>query len=91
MRRSRSFGLRISKELLGRAGIRSDVRMHDLRHTAASFMLVHGQHPRVVMEVLGHSQISLTVNTYSHVMPTLLREAADSMTAALWGSSAATE
>jgi integrase len=37
------------------------------------------------MEVLGHSQISLTMNTYSHVMPTLLRDAADKMDAILSG------
>ena len=36
------------------------------------------------MEVLGHSQISLTMNTYSHVMPSLLRDAADAITNALW-------
>jgi integrase len=37
------------------------------------------------MEILGHSQVSLTLGTYSHVMPELAREAADSMGAALWG------
>jgi integrase len=40
-------------------------------------------HPRVVMETLGHSQISLTMNTYSHVIPALQREAADRMEAVL--------
>ena len=58
-------------------------RFHDLRHTAASLLLAQGVHPRVVMETLGHSQISVTMNTYSHVMPTLLRDAADKMDALL--------
>lgn len=54
-------------------------RFHDLRHACASLLLAQGVHPRVVMETLGHSQISLTMNTYSHVIPSLQREAADQM------------
>ena len=52
-------------------------------HACASLLLVQGVHPRVVMETLGHSQISLTMNTYSHVLPALQREAADRMEAIL--------
>jgi integrase len=61
------------------------IRIHDLRHTCASLLLVQGVHPRVVMETLGHSQISLTLDTYSHVLPALQQEAArqiDSLLAA---------
>lgn len=54
-------------------------RFHDLRHACASLLLVQGVAPRVVMETLGHSQISLTMNTYSHVMPALGRDAAARM------------
>jgi integrase len=54
-------------------------RFHDMRHTCASLLLVQGVHPRVVMELLGHSQISLTMNTYSHVIPQPKRDAADRM------------
>jgi integrase len=61
------------------------MRFHDLRHACASLLLVQGVHPRVVMETLGHSQISLTMNTYSHVLPVLQREAADRMEAVLAG------
>jgi integrase len=50
-------------------------RFHDLRHAAASLLLAQGVNPRVVMEILGHSQISLTLNTYSHVIPSLQRDA----------------
>jgi integrase len=47
------------------------MRVHDLRHTCASLLPAQGVHPRVVMETLGHSQISLTLDTYTHVMPAL--------------------
>ena len=60
--------------LVGSAGLRH-VRLHDLRHTAASLMLAQGVNPRVVMEILGHSQISVTMNTYSHVTSASSREA----------------
>ena len=53
-----------------------DVRFHDLRHTAATLMLQNGIHPKVVQERLGHSDISMTLNTYSHVMPGMQEEAA---------------
>jgi integrase len=71
------------RKLLGKAGV-SDVRLHDLRHTAASLLLAQGVPARVVMEILGHSQIALTMNTYSHVAPEVSREAAERMARALW-------
>lgn len=58
-------------------------RFHDLRHACASLMLAQGVAPRVVMETLGHSQISLTLNTYSHVIPALGRAAVEQMDALL--------
>ena len=54
-----------------RAAKLPNIRIHDLRHTCASLLLVQGVHARVVMETLGHSQISLTLDTYSHVLPAL--------------------
>lgn len=59
------------------------MRFHDLCRACASLLLILGVHPRVVMETFGHSQISLTTNTYSHVLPMLQREAADKMEAVL--------
>jgi integrase len=59
------------------------VRFHDLRHTAATLLLAQGVDPRTIMETLGHSQISLTLNTYSHVLPALQQEAADKLDAIL--------
>jgi integrase len=61
------------------------MRFHDLRHGAASLLLAQGVAPRVVMEILGHSTIALTMNTYSHVIPELQRDAADRMDALLGG------
>lgn len=62
---------------LDKAGLPS-LRFHDLRHTCASLLLAQGQ-PRMIMDVLGHSQISLTLDTYSHVMPEMRKQAVDMM------------
>ena len=59
------------------------IRYHDLRHTAATLLLAQGVDPRTIMETLGHSQISLTLNTYAHVVPSLQREAAAKIDAIL--------
>ncbi len=56
-----------------------DLRFHDLRHTAATLMLQQGIHPKVVQERLGHSQISLTLDTYSHVLPSMQEDAAQKL------------
>jgi integrase len=64
-------------------GLRT-IRLHDLRHTTASLLLAEGVPARVVMEILGHSQISVTLNLYSHVAPEVADEAAERMQGALW-------
>ena len=61
------------------------VRFHDLRHTAATLLLAQGVDPRTIMETLGHSQISLTPNTYAHVLPALQADAAAKLDAILEG------
>lgn len=71
------------KSLLRSAGLR-DARLHDARHTAATLMLTMGVPARVAMQVLGHSQISLTLGTYSHVVPELAVDAATRVGNALW-------
>jgi integrase len=68
--------------LLKRAGL-PRIRFHDLRHTAATLLLLQGVHPKVVQERLGHSQISITLDTYSHVLPSMGREAAAKLDALL--------
>ena len=72
------------KALLKAAGIR-DARVHDARHTAATLLLAQGVDQRVVMEILGHSQISMTAK-YAHVLPVVMTDAADRIGQALWGS-----
>jgi integrase len=61
--------------LLRRAGL-PHIRFHDLRHTHATLLLLQNVHPKIVQERLGHAQISLTLETYSHVVPGMGREAA---------------
>lgn len=60
-----------------------EIRLHDLRHTAATFMLKHDIHPKIVQERLGHADIAITLNTYSHVLPSLQNEAAAKLDEAL--------
>jgi integrase len=64
--------------LVASAGL-PKVRLHDLRHTSASLMLVAGVHPKIVSERLGHSSISITLDLYSHVIPGLQAEAAEKL------------
>jgi len=75
---------RAFKTMLKKAAL-PDIRFHDLRHSVASLMLAQGVPLRVVMEVLGHSSISLTANTYSHVMPSLVQEATEKVAGVLFG------
>ena len=69
--------------LLKAAAIRR-VRVHDARHTAATLLLAQGVDQRVVMEILGHSQISMT-SRYAHVLPHVMVDAAQRIGQALWG------
>jgi integrase len=62
--------------LAARAGLRV-IRLHDARHSHASLMLKQGTHPKIVQERLGHSTISITLDTYSHVAPGLQEAAAN--------------
>lgn len=66
------------QRLLSKAGLPRQ-RFHDLRHSTATLLLAQEVPARVVMEILGHSQIGLTLNTYSHVIPSLQEEAARRM------------
>jgi integrase len=63
------------KKVLKQAGLPENLRFHDLRHACATLLIVMGVHPRVVMEILGHSQIGTTMNIYAHVLPRVQREA----------------
>ncbi|GIM45915.1 site-specific integrase [Collibacillus ludicampi] len=61
------------------------IRFHDLRHTHASLMLLQGIHPKVVSERLGHANIGITLDTYSHVLPGLQEAAATQFGEVLFG------
>ncbi len=76
--RNRSF-----KRIKARSGVREDLRFHDLRHTCATLLLGEGVNAKVVSEMLGHASITITLNTYSHVLPDMQDSAADAMEAAL--------
>jgi hypothetical protein len=52
------------------------LHFHDLRHASATMMLSEGIHPKIVQERLGHANIAMTMDIYSHVMPTMQAEAA---------------
>jgi integrase len=52
------------------------LRFHDLRHSAATLLLAQGLHPRYIMELLGHSSITVTMNVYGHVLEEMRRETA---------------
>lgn len=71
--RRRSFA-----HVLRRAGLQR-MRFHDLRHSTASLLLSQGVHPKVVQELLGHSQIAITMDTYSHLLPTLQKDAMEGL------------
>src|SRR2546430_3903274 len=70
--------LRHFKVLLEKAGL-PHMRFHDLRHSAATILLTMGVHPKVVQELLGHSTIAMTMDTYSHLLPSMQKDAAHKM------------
>lgn len=72
------------KDTLRRAGLSTAFRLYDLRHTAATLLLALNVHPKVVSERKGHASITLTLDTYSHVIPHLDREAGDALAGALY-------
>jgi integrase len=70
------------KPILRQAGL-PDIRLYDLRHTAATLAFTVGIPPKVVSEQLGHASAAFTLDTYSHVLPHMQEEAAAKMEAAL--------
>ena len=71
------------RPLLKRAGLPAATRFHDLRHTCATVLLIAGKHPKYVQELLGHASISITLDTYSHVIEGMEGGLADAMDDAL--------
>jgi len=72
-------------KIIKRTGL-PHVRLHDLRHTHATWMLKQGVHPKIVSERLGHSSVTITMDTYSHVLPGMQEQAAMAFEEAVQGS-----
>jgi integrase len=70
------------KPLLEKAGL-PEIRFHDLRHTCATLLLGRSVHPKIVQELLGHATIAMTLDTYSHYLPSMGSQAAGAMGDAL--------
>lgn len=70
------------KMAIKKAGV-PQIRFHDLRHTHATILLQLGEHPKVVSERLGHSSVTITLDTYSHVLPDMQRALAENLEAAM--------
>jgi integrase len=73
------------KSMLQRVSMPTTIRFHDLRHSCASFLIAQGVPMRVVMDVLGHSQVSVTMNIYGHVLPETQHAALQTMNRILEG------
>jgi integrase len=67
----------VYKRVLRRAGLRTSLRLYDLRHTHATLLLKAGVNPKIISERLGHSTIVLTLDVYSHVLPDMQSEAVE--------------
>lgn len=76
------------KEILTAAELPDSLRLYDLRHSCATLLLAQGEHPKVVSERLGHASVTLTLDTYSHVLPTMQQQAAERLEATLFGTAA---
>jgi integrase len=79
---TQSIVYRHFKPLLNRAGLPS-FRWHDLMHNCATLLLRRGVHPKLVQHLLGHASITMTLDRYSHWIPSMGRHAADGMDEAL--------
>jgi integrase len=66
------------------------MRLYDLRHSHATLLLANGEHPKVVSERLGHASVTLTLDTYSHVLPGMQEGATERLDALLTGAKFAT-
>jgi integrase len=85
-----NFRRRVWKPALDAAGINPDLRIHDLRHTAASILIAQGAHPKVTQEHLGSSSIVITMDRYGHLYPEDRTKVTDALDAAFSAAKTAT-
>ena len=82
--RKEGIALGLPEDLrLKRASMPETIQLYDLRHTCATLLLATNVHPKYVQELLGHASITLTLDTYSHVLPGMDVGAASAMDEAL--------
>lgn len=74
------------KDILETAKLPMSLRLYDLRHSCATLLLAEGEHPKVVSERLGHASVTLTLDTYSHVLPTMQQQAAERLETTLFSN-----
>ena len=67
------------KPILKRAGLDESIRLYDLRHTCATLLLAIGENPKVVSERLGHANVSITLDVYAHVLPSMQQAASEKL------------
>ena len=77
------------KPILKRAGLPDSIRLYDLRHSCATLLLAAEENPKVVSERLGHASIVLTLDTYSHVLPSMQKAASDKLETMLFSPAGA--
>lgn len=87
----RNLFARHFKPILKAAGLPQTIRLYDLRHSCASLLLSANEHPKVVSERLGHASIVLTLDTYSHVLPTMQQAASEKMESILFARKTGTQ
>jgi integrase len=73
------------KPMLTRAKLPASIHLYDLRHSCATLLLAAGENPKVVSERLGHASVTLTLDVYSHVLPTMQEAASEKLGAILFG------
>jgi len=73
----RNLKWRHFRPILKRANLPQDFRLYDLRHSCATLLVAAGEHPKVVSERLGHATVTLTLDVYSHVLPTMQEAATE--------------
>lgn len=80
----RNLANRHFKPIAKAAGLPETLRLYDLRHSCATLLLSQGEHPKVVSERLGHASVTLTLDTYSHVLPNMQQQAAERLEGVLF-------
>ena len=81
----RNLTRRHFQPIVKRAGLPETLRLYDLRHSCATLLLSAGENPKVVSERLGHASIVLTLDTYSHVLPSMQQAATEKLERILYG------